>query len=380
MSSTPEQELSEVKNRLKRLEMENKDLSFKLQNKTKEVEGLQEENKNLETNLSKMNKGMISDLITDLNAQLTKSRAQNKKLKESLTTFENLGDIETKIKYYTSEIEQKDRTIGELKESFNTKKAEYEALNKRLELINLQKSAVKKSDVPSEEILKKDEKIKELETQISNFKTQIDFANQESENLNQEMENLKKENMNLRAQSTDQNELLEARKKIATLNSANSNLNLKIMSLEQNIQSLSKNISELQKSDAEKLLQEKNAELTLVKNDLTNARLTILNINKKNKEMENELTRLTAATQSSASSSQNIMALQNDKAELERKIGTLLEQNRNLKQEIADSSTQKMTLRVRELKAYMDKLKRENKDLQMQLNTWRRKITKIEGF
>jgi predicted nuclease with TOPRIM domain len=104
MSSTPEQELSEVKNRLKRLEMENKDLSFKLQNKTKEVEGLQEENKNLETNLSKMNKGMISDLITDLNAQLTKSRAQNKKLKESLTTFENLGDIETKIKYYTSEI------------------------------------------------------------------------------------------------------------------------------------------------------------------------------------------------------------------------------------------------------------------------------------
>jgi len=378
--STVEQELSEVKNRLKRLEMENKDLSFKLQNKTKEVEGLQEENKNLETNLSKMNKGMISDLITDLNAQLTKSRAQNKKLKESLTTFENLGDIETKIKYYTSEIEQKDRTIGELKESFNTKKAEYEALNKRLELINLQKSSVKKSDVPSEEILKKDEKIKELETQISNFKTQIDFANQESENLNQEMENLKKENMNLRAQSTDQNELLEARKKIATLNSANSNLNLKIMSLEQNIQSLSKNISELQKSDAEKLLQEKNAELTLVKNDLTNARLTILNINKKNKEMENELTRLTAATQSSASSSQNIMALQNDKAELERKIGTLLEQNRNLKQEIADSSTQKMTLRVRELKAYMDKLKRENKDLQMQLNTWRRKITKIEGF
>ena len=136
----------------------------------------------------------------------------------------------------------------------------------------------------------------------------------------------------------------------------------------------------MQKSDAEKLLQEKNAELTLVKNDLTNARLTILNINKKNKEMENELTRLTAATQSNASSSQNIMALQNDKAELERKIGTLLEQNRNLKQEIADSSTQKMTLRVRELKAYMDKLKRENKDLQMQLNTWRRKITKIEGF
>ena len=150
-----------------------------------------------------------------------------------MTTFENLGDIETKIKYYTSEIEQKDRTIGELKESFNTKKAEYEALNKRLELINLQKSSVKKSDVPSEEILKKDEKIKELETQISNFKTQIDFANQESENLNQEMENLKKENINLRAQSTDQNELLEARKKIATLNSANSNLNLKIMSLEQ---------------------------------------------------------------------------------------------------------------------------------------------------
>ena len=77
--STVEQELSEVKNRLKRLEMENKDLSFKLQNKTKEVEGLQEENKNLETNLSKMNKGMISDLITDLNAQLTGRRTRTER-------------------------------------------------------------------------------------------------------------------------------------------------------------------------------------------------------------------------------------------------------------------------------------------------------------
>ena len=375
-----EAELADLKNRVKRLEMENKDLSFKLQTKTKQIEDLQEENKSLENNLNKASKGMISELISDLNAQLTKIKAQNKKLKETVTQFENLGDIETKIRFYTSELEQKERTIGELRDALNSKKVEFEALNKKLELLSMQKPTAKKEEVDPQEILKRDEKIKELDAQIVALKTQIDFANQENDNLNQELENLKNENMKLKASSMDQNELLEARKKIASLNTLNSNLNLKIMSLEQNIQSLNKNIAELQKNDAEKLLQEKNSELILIKNDLTNARLNILNLNKKIKELETENERLKSMNASGAEASQNLVNLQKEKAELERRIAMLVGQIESLKQEISDSSTQKMTLRVRELKSYIDKMKRENKELQIQLNNWRKKVNRIETF